>query len=91
MYNLRHSANFKKGFKKIKRNPCFVLSEFKQIINDLINGKFLDEKYQNHKLHGEWKGYYECHLAPDILLIYEINNEESIIYMYRIGSHSELF
>ena len=91
MHNLRYSASFKKGFKKTKRNPRFILFEFEQIISDLINGKSLDKRYQNHKLHGEWKSCYECHLAPDILFIYEINNEENIIYMHRIGSHSELF
>ena len=91
MYNLRYSVSFKKGFKKTKRNSRFILSEFEQIANDLINGKSLDKKYQNHKLHGEWNRCYECHLAPDILLIYEVNREEGIVCMYRIGSHSELF
>lgn len=91
MYNLRYSKRFKNDYKKVKRNPRFLLSEFRQVVSNLVNRKDLDRKYQNHKLHSEWKDCCECHLTADILLIYEINQDQGIVYMYRIGSHSELF
>ena len=57
----------------------------------LKRGEKLEEKYCNHKLHGIWLGYCECHVRPDILLIYEIDKQNKRIYIDRLGSHSDLF
>lgn len=50
----------------------------------------LPAKYQDHKLTGEWEGFRECHLKPDLLLIYEKLDDETL-WLARLGSHSELF
>ena len=49
----------------------------------------LPEKYKDHDLLGSYIDYRECHVKPDVLLIYKA--DEQLLYLYRIGSHSELF
>lgn len=51
--------------------------------------KKLPEKYRDHSLAGDYHGYRECHIKPDVLLIYR--TDEQCLYLARIGSHSELF
>ncbi|MFH1610710.1 MAG: type II toxin-antitoxin system mRNA interferase toxin, RelE/StbE family [Patescibacteria group bacterium] len=91
MYKLKLSKGFKKDFKKIKRNPRFNSEKLKDVFDSLINNHELDKRHSNHKLIGDLSDYYECHLAPDILLIYRINKDDNFINIDRIGSHSELF
>jgi len=90
MYSLKYSKKFKKDLKKIARDN-FNIKELENTLNLLIANKPLNKKYQNHKLHGEFRNCFECHIRPNILLIYEIDDYQKIIYLLRIGSHSELF
>ena len=57
----------------------------------MADGKTLDEKYRDHDLSDNFKGCRECHVEPDWLLIYEIDNDVLILVLNRVGSHSELF
>ena len=61
------------------------------VIGVLANGETLDEKYRDHDLSGNFKGCRECHIEPDWLLIYEIDNNVLVLVLNRVGSHSELF
>jgi len=61
------------------------------VIERLANGQPLEEKYRDHDLSGDYKGCRECHVEPDWLLIYEIDNGVLVLMLYRVGSHSELF
>jgi mRNA interferase YafQ len=54
-----------------------------------MNKKELTEKYRDHLLCGNYKGYRECHIKPDVLLVYRI--EGSHLHLARIASHAELF
>ena len=67
------------------------LSLLTEIINNIANAVPLPEKNKDHELSGNFKGCRECHIQPDWLLIYEINNNELILYLTRTGSHSDLF
>lgn len=66
-----------------------------KILNDIVDclamGLPLDEKYKDHKLIGNYQGCRECHITPDWLLIYEICDEEIILYLTRTVTHSDLF
>ena len=62
-----------------------------EVIRILASGEILPEKNKNHALSGEYIGYRECHILPDWLLIYEIANEELILYLTRTGTHSDFF
>lgn len=64
---------------------------FYEIVDELSEGKSLDAKYNDHKLSGQYEGCRECHIEPDFLLIYRIYEEQLILYLIRVGSHSELF
>ena len=91
MYTLRYSKEFKKSLKKYHKQDLKLINELKKILNLLILEKKLDDKYKNHKLKGRFKNCFECHVKPDVLLIYKIEKQELLILILRIGSHSKLF
>jgi len=68
-----------------------VLIELQKVLDFLAKGEKLPIKYCNHPLIGEFKDCFECHIKPDVLLIYKIEKREVLIILLRIGSHSELF
>ena len=82
------TRQFKKDFKKYQ-NKQKVVDEFNNVLEILVNEKQMLEKYQDHPLTGIYKGSRECHVKPDVLLIYNVIGE--ILTLQRIGSHSELF
>jgi len=90
MYKRRLSNQFKKDFKRFRFNKRAVF-EFEKIVNILVKWEILPEKYLNHKLKWDHKWCFECHIFPDILLVYQINNDELILHLLRIWSHSEIF
>jgi mRNA interferase YafQ len=61
-----------------------------EIVGQLADDKPLKEKHRDHGLGGDWKGHRECHLKPDLLLIY-IRPDQTTLRLVRMGSHSELF
>jgi len=87
MLNIIRSSAFKTEIKKIKDESVFT--ELEIVISLLVEGLPLPEKYKPHPLRGKYKNYMECHLKPDVLLIYRTTKLD--LYLYRIGSHSNLF
>ncbi|TXJ42768.1 type II toxin-antitoxin system YafQ family toxin [Brachyspira aalborgi] len=82
------SKKFKKQFKKLSsKNANLVL----EIIEKLLNGEVLEQKYNDYKLKGNYKDFRECHIKPDLLLIYKKKDEVLILTCIDLGSHSELF
>ena len=67
------------------------LDKLFEVIDILANGGTLEAKYRDHDLTGNYKGTRECHIEPDWLLIYEIQNNVLVLMLYRLGTHSELF
>lgn len=90
MFALKYSSCFKKDLKHYKNDKA-ILNELGKILDILIKGKKLPLKNLNHHLKGEFKNCFECHIKPNVLLIYKIEKFEIIILLLRIGSHSELF
>ncbi len=93
MYLLRTTKKFEKSFKKLKRSGLKpkTFNEIEIVINFLLLAKKLPQKYRDHQLTGGLKEYRECHIQSDLLLIYKIYNDELILVLVDIGSHSELF
>ena len=84
------TTQFKKDYKlAMKRHMNIELLD--DIIRILSRGGKLPEKNKDHELVGNWTGYRECHILPDWLLIYRINNEVLVLTLVRSGSHSDLF
>ena len=91
-YCVQYTSRFKKEFKKIlKQGKDEKL--FLEVLNILANGKKLDEKYKNHKLinNKTFKECYECHIQPDWLLVYKIQDKKLVLLLFATGSHSDLF
>lgn len=78
---------FKRDIKK--QALQLVTPQWIEVMNCLINGLPMPVKYANHPLKGDWKGCMDCHVKPDLVLIYEFDGDEDLI-LHRLGSHSEL-
>lgn len=90
MLKIRYHTSFKKDYKRvIKRGYNAKLME--EIIQKLAKCEQLPEKNKDHLLSGNYSGCRECHITPDWLLIYEIDNGELVLYLTRTGTHSDLF
>ena len=68
-----------------------IVREMKKVMILLAEGKQLPVKNLNHQLKGDSKGFYECHVLPDRLLIYRIHNEILVLEFIATGTHAELF
>lgn len=89
MLDIVLSNQFKKDLKLMNRRGI-NLDLLDAVVNKLANSEKLDEKYHDHALTGNYIGYRECHIKPDWLLIYRINNSELYLFLSRTGSHSDL-
>jgi len=91
--NVRWQTQFKKDYRQMmKQNKNITELDF--VINELAVPNPLPEKYKDHALKGEYKGYRDCHIDPDWVLIYgyeTLENSEVQLLLVRTGSHSELF
>jgi mRNA interferase YafQ len=90
MLGFETSARFRKDL-KLMRKQGKNLSLLEHIIIKLRKSETLDIKHHDHPLHGYYEGFRECHIAPDWLLIYQIDNEILVLTAIRTGSHSDLF
>ena len=84
------SNQFKKDLKLMNKRGV-NLELLDAVVNKLANDEVLDEKYNDHALTGNYIGYRECHIKPDWLLIYRINDNELYLFLTRTGTHSDLF
>ncbi len=86
---LKLTSQFKKDLKRYK-HKIEVIDRLEEILNMLVNGQPVPEEHRPHALTGNYRGYMECHVENDTLLIWW-DKEKGIIKLIRFGSHSELF
>ncbi len=84
------TTRFRRDIRQIKRRGK-NLDALKKIVGSLVRGEELPPRNRDHALTGNWRGHRECHINPDWLLIYCINEDEKVIELVRTGSHSDLF
>lgn len=97
MRKIKFTSAYRRDFKKLSR------SQYRDVLNGalkndilarLIQDAPLPAKYRDHALTGSWRGYRECHVLPDLLLVYcfigEAGDEEGALVLARLGSHAEL-
>ena len=89
-YQVLLTSKFKKDFKLLKKQGKNI-DKILAVINKLARGESLDAKYMDHPLLGGYLGARECHIEPDLLLIYEKQENILILNILRAGSHSNLF
>ncbi len=87
-YVIFYSSRYKKSIKKLDKQ---LIKEIDKVINTLANDEPLEIKHRDHALKGKFKGLRECHIKPDLLLIYSKNKDRLILTAIDIGSHSDLF
>jgi mRNA interferase YafQ len=92
MRTIERSGTFKRDFKRVRATPRHrkIDTLLVEILTLLSNDQPLPPNHRDHALSGNWSGYRECHIKPDLLLIYKKPNPE-ILQLARLGSHSELF
>ena len=89
-YSIILTGKFRKHLKNLKKqNKDLKLLE--KIISTLAKGEKLPSKNKDHKLVSNYDGARECHITPDLLLIYEIVEDKLLLILLASGSHSELF
>lgn len=89
MWDIRYTTQYKKDLKKFA-NDSARLRKVYQIVKILQKTGTVPAKLKPHRLKGNYEGCMECHIESDFLLVW-INRDEKLIYLMRLGSHSELF
>lgn len=91
-YKIEYTSKFKKQLKKLVKQGKNI-EELKEVITRLANLEELESKYKNHNLinNKTYNNYKECHIRPELLLIYQYNDEKLLLLLINVGSHSELF
>ena len=90
IYRIVPSSRFKKDLKMIYKRG-YDISLLNEVVTILFEANTLPAKYKDHSLSGKYINCRECHILPDWLLIYELSPNESILYLTRTGTHSDLF
>lgn len=90
MYTIERTNSFKKAFKRCVKRGLDV-SLFETAINILVETGTLPKKYRPHKLSGQYRELWECHISPDWLLIWSQNDETLTLILIDTGSHSDIF
>lgn len=90
MLEIVSSNQFKKDLKLAKKRGCKI-EHLRNVVDILAHGQKLDEKYHDHGLTGNYNGFRECHVEPDWLLIYRISQDVLELFLFRTGTHSDLF
>ena len=89
-YRIEYTNRFEKDVKQAVKRGKDIEKLF-AIVEKLANGEALEAKNKAHMLVGEYSGYWECHIEPDWLLVYEKFDDVLVLSMYRTGTHADLF
>lgn len=90
MLEIVPSNQFKKDLKLAKKRG-YRMECLRDVVMMLASEQKLDEKYRDHGLTGNYSGFRECHVEPDWLLVYRINQDALALFLFRTGTHSDLF
>jgi mRNA interferase YafQ len=90
MYQVKFTSAYKKGYKLMKKRGLDI-SLLDDVVDKLRQGIPLEKKYRDHELKGNYAGFRECHIKPDWLLIYLIENDILTLTLVDTGTHSDLF
>ena len=89
MLELKFTAKFKRDYKKAKKQGK-NLKKLEKILEKLVYREELPKSAYDHFLGGVYRGHRECHIEPDWLLIYRINEDEFVLVATRLGCHGDL-
>ena len=91
MRTIERTSQFKRDYKREAKGPHrkTLEGDFIDVVTTLANDQPLVEKHRDHSLSGDWKDHRDCHIKPDLVLIYRKTNND-LLQLVRLGSHSEL-
>ena len=90
MYSLQLTSRYKKQYKQLARRG-YNMALLESVIEKLAKGETLDPKHVDHPLKGNKKGYRDCHITPDWVLIYKIDKGVLTLILSETGTHADLF
>jgi len=90
MLELVTTSTFRKDLKIVKKRG-YDLSLIEFVIDELLKENTLPQKYKDHVLTGNYRGFRECHISPDWLLIYAVDKDKLVLIVSRTGTYSDLF
>jgi mRNA interferase YafQ len=91
MRKIEQTGQFKCDYKREAKGPYrqTLARDFVAVVTALVNDQPLADKHRDHALTGNWKDHRDCHVKPDLVLIYR-KPDDDVLQLVRIGSHSEL-
>lgn len=89
-YELILTGKFKKSLKTAKKRGLNI-ALLNSVVDKLLQGIPLEEKHKDHPLKGNWEGFRECHIQPDWLLIYLVENDILTLTLVDTGTHADLY
>lgn len=91
MRKIERTSQFKRDFKRESkgRYRLTLIDDFREIVEALADDQDLPERHRDHALTGDWKDHRDCHIRPDLVLIYRKPNSDTL-QLVRLGSHSQL-
>ena len=91
MREIERTTQFRRDYRREAkgRHRATLDANLIAVLDPLMNDEALAERYHDHTLTGEWTGFRDCHLKPDLVLIYEKPDDETL-RLVRLGSHSQL-
>ena len=90
IYKVKYSSKFKKNYKLAKKRGMDV-QLLEEIIDKLRRQIPLEKRYKDHELKGRYKGFRECHIQPDWLLVYLVEDDVLVLTLVDTGTHADLF
>jgi mRNA interferase YafQ len=89
MRRIEYGAAFRKDHKRMRKRGA-AMPKLDGVVDLLMTDQPLAARNRPHRLSGEWKGFWECHIEPDWLLIYDLDDPQ-VVALHRTGTHSDLF
>ena len=90
MYRIETSSKFRRDLKTARKRG-YDINKLEAVVDLLSKGVALPGANRDHSLTGDYSGFRECHIAPDWLLIYRVEKDVLVLYLFRTGTHSDLF
>ena len=90
MYHLKFTSEYKRAYKRMKTRGV-DLALLDEVVDRLRRGEMLEARYRDHALSGNFRGFRECHIKPDWLLVYLIENDILTLTLVDTGSHADIF
>lgn len=91
MYIIKESKKFRRSVRKYLRSGRIEREDIENIVEILAMGEKLELRHKDHELKGKLNGIRECHVESDLLLLYQMDEENKTLFLINMGSHSELF